>query len=606
MIALLAATTAGLARRLNPKAPAWMAVVAAALVSLVPAVVYQAVGGLESLLFAVLFNGILLAALADRAASRPMSVTTSLLCFLLFLTRPEGLVVWILVWLASWTWTRSIRAQLRAGIWFLVPVIVVELARLSYFHQWLPNSIVDKSGMPFSVSANLIGAEVSRFATAYWPLLGALTVVSVLTIVLRRWLAPLTMVLAVVIGLAVCEVAVTAGDNYPYERYLLPLLAPTAAVVVAGLSQLGWDETVTQKRQHRRRERSGLFRLRTLSVTLVIASLGGTWVTAYYHQEPGTTTGPMLNVGRGLSRVPSLFTPDRLSDHGDNYQYRLAKLLLRLARPGAVVATDEIGTVAYYTPFRVLDLYGLANARIAGLPGPPGTRADPSYVFAQHPTFFVFHLGGCLCSTIPDDAAYAGDARMFGYHLVALLPNAIPDYQSIPPVALLERNPAVKSVASLDAGLPAAVKQHETLPVPLSTALAPDLAATTVSGPTASQTAAAVLGLRSTFTAVKVGAIASIPLPSPHSDQCQLVATALSPGSSRSQSLTLSIVAPSSRAVLGTTTVEMGNEPTARTVALDLPATGPMVLRLGPGAQDETPVAQWAEPRIECGGTQPG
>ena len=105
MIALLAATTAGLARRLNPKAPAWMAVAAAALVALVPAVVYQAVGGLESLLFAVLFNCILLAALADRAVSRSMSVTTSILCFLLFLTRPEGLVVWILVWLASWTWT---------------------------------------------------------------------------------------------------------------------------------------------------------------------------------------------------------------------------------------------------------------------------------------------------------------------------------------------------------------------------------------------------------------------------------------------------------------------------------------------------------------------
>ena len=601
LIALLAATTAGLARRLNPRAPAWMAVVAAALVAFIPAVVYQAVGGLESLLFAVLVNGVLLAALADRAAPRSLSVITSVLSFLLFLTRPEGLVVWILVWLLSWTSARDVRSQVVAGLWFLVPTLAIELARLSYFHQWLPNSIVAKSGMPLSASAHLVGAEVSRFATEYWPLLGALTIVCVVTVIFRQWLTPLTMVLAVVIGLAATEVAVSAGDNYPYERYLLPLLAPAAAAVVGGLSQLGQVGAAATHSQRRHLGGSGMFRLRMLSATLVIVALAGTWVTAYRHQEPGTTTGPMLNIGRGLSRIPSLFISDRLSEHGGNYQYQLAKLLLRIGRPGEVVATDEIGTVAYYTSLRVVDLYGLADAHIAGLAGSPGSRSDPKYVFDQEPTFFVFHLGGCLCSTIPDDAAYASDARMFDYRLVALLPNIIPDYHGVPPVALLERIPGVKTVVSLDADLPAAAKQKESLPAQLSGTLAPDLAATKVFRPTASQSAAAILGLRGSFTALKVGATTTVSFPSPHRSHCQAVATALSPGSNQPQSLSLSIMGPSGQPSLSATTIGLGTNPVAKTVALDLPATGPAVLRLGPGAQDRTSVAQWAEPRIECG-----
>lgn len=602
LIATLAGTTAGFVRRLNPTAPRWMAVLAAALVALVPAVPYQAIGGLETLLFAVLLNCVLLAVLTDRLAGRPLSVTTTGLCFLAFLTRPEGLVLWILVWSVSWTWVRALRGQLVAAAWFVVPTVVVELARLAYFHQWLPNSIVAKSGMSFSTSAHLIWVEVSTFAGEYPPVLVALVVVCLGTLVLRRWRTPMTMVLVIVLGLALFEVALSAGANYPYERYLLPLLAPATAVVVAAFSRLGWGGSVARHVQRDRHRGLSLVRLRYVSVALVVATVAATWATAYTNQEPGTTTGPMLNVSRGVSRLPALFASDRLTDHGDNYQFQMANMLLHMGRPGDVVALNEVGTVAYYTPLRVLDLFGLGDAHIAQLPGVPGTRADPAYVFAQHPRFFAFRLGYCLCGTAPSDGVYSTDARMFGYQPVALVPDVIPDFDPLPPVMLLERNPRVASVSSLDTGLSAAEKQREGLPASLGPFITPDINETRVTRPNADQSAAAVLGLRGRFTAVRAGTTADILLPAARGAHCEAVATALSPGSSQPQSLTMSIKAPVWVApTTASTTAELGTGPGAQTVSLDLPSSGSYLLQLAPGPSFSVSTAQWAEPRIQCG-----
>ncbi len=145
--------------------------------------------------------------------------------------------------------------------------------------------------------------------------------------------------------------------------------------------------------------------------------LVGTFVTAYRHQQVGTTTANEFAVGRGLTAIPQLFAQDTLSDHGDNYQYGVAKLIDQVGHPHQVLATDEVGAVSYYTDLRIVDLYGLADRHIAERPGPPGSRVDPAYVFAQHPTFFSFRLTGCLCVALANDAVYLRDPRIFAYRL---------------------------------------------------------------------------------------------------------------------------------------------------------------------------------------------
>ncbi|MGH9120842.1 MAG: hypothetical protein ACRDYC_02685, partial [Acidimicrobiales bacterium] len=435
IVALLAGLTAALVRRLNPGAPTWMAAGAAALVAWVPATAYQAVGGLETELFSALLVGALLSMVVDAQARRPLSALTVGLCLALGLTRIEGALVFVVMWLVSWTWSRRPAGQGEAILRFAVPVLLVECARALWFGALVPNSVLAKSGLPSSVASRLVNHEMSNFAAAYWPVLVVVAGVLATVVAWRKAFPFLLIVLAPLAALAVFEVVVAAGDNYPYERYLLPLFAPLVAVAVVGVSRAGWPRVPSEHLWGWRRP----LRMRQASVAGVAAVLVLTFVTANLHQEPHTTTGDNLDVLRGLSRIPKLFTADRLSDHTWIYQYPLAELIRSLEQPGEVLAVDEPGILAYYTNVRIVDLYGLANAHIASLPGQPGKRADPNYLFAQGPTFFVDHLGSCgFCTGLVDDLAYVKDQRIWAYDLVALV---APKAGAQAAVAVLQRDP---------------------------------------------------------------------------------------------------------------------------------------------------------------------
>ncbi len=611
LVGVIGGTTARLVRRLNPAAPAWMAVGTAALAVAVPAIAYDAVAGLETLLFAALVNLVLLAFLTDWQRKRALGTATTVLCLLLAVTRPEGALVWVVLWGQTWLWSRHWRRQARAAAAFVAPMVVLELARLAYFGQALPNSIVAKEGQSGAVTRQLVRAEANRFATAYLPVLLLAGVVVVVVLAGRRWRSPVTALLPVVLGMGLVEVALSGGDNYPYERYLLPLLAPVAAIAVAGITQLGWDGAPSAPNassassalsalsaSDRRAER-----WRVASAVVVIAALLGTFATAYRHEQPGTTTGNALAVGRGLSRIPNLFAQDRLADHGDNYQFSLAGILNRLGQPHQVVATDEVGAVSYYTNLRVLDLYGLADAHIAHRPGPPGTRVDPTYVFAQQPAFFSFRLGGsCLCPGIGDDLAYTNDARLFAYRLVALVPEVIPDYHAVPPAALVQRDPSVTRVVSLDAVVPTADRALGTFPVGVERLITPDLHARTVSRPTAAQVAAAPLALRDTFTVLAPGRDVAVALPARVGAGCQVEVTAFSDGGA-TRTMSLAVTDPQGRSIAGSA-LQPSAAPMVRTVAVALPAEGSaavlhLAVAAGPGTE------RWAEPRVICRSSPP-
>jgi hypothetical protein len=594
LIAALAGTTAALARRINPRVPPWMAAAAGALVGLVPATIFHALGGLEVLLFGVLLNAVLLALLADRTSNRAMSWMTSGLCFLLFLTRPEGALVWGVAWCVAWAWQREVKAQLRSAAYFVVPVIAVEFGRLAYFHQLVPNSVVTKSGDSMSASVHLIRQEVHHFISAYAPLVVVVAVVSLLAIILWRRLTPIVAILPVLVALTLFEVAVSAGDNYPYERYLLPLLAPAAALAVGGLSQLGWRATTNPGARRPGRRLAGL---RVLSTVAVAATLGGTWVTAHRRQEAFTSTHSILAIGRAWPRISPLFSADRLAQHAGIYPYPLSDLLLRTAQPGDLLATDEPGILAYYTRVRILDIYGLANTHIARLPGAPGHRTDPDYLFGQRPKFFVDHPG------IPDDLVYTNDVRLLGYRLVAFVPDAP---TRAPVIALFERDPTISVVNSLDAAIPDAQRQVEVMPAPLANdfALTPGSTSAIIQ-PTPTQIEAGALALRTNFTALAAGASAQLALPPDAGTGCRAAVTALSPGSAVPQRLSLTLTSADPATKPTHVDVDLGTAAAAKAVAVDLPSNSSnashLSLNLGPGPGSAVSVAQWAEPRIVCG-----
>ena len=591
LVGALAGTTMRLVRRLAPAAPLWTAAGAGVVIVLLPAVAYFAVGGLETLLFVVLLNLTVLWFLTDCECRQPLSAATSVFFLLLALTRPEGLLLWVAAWALSWQWSRDVRRQLKASAWFLVPGGLLELGRLLYFHQFLPNSIVAKSGLPLSSSAKLAKAEALLFWRHYAPILAVALIVLVTCLVRRALPRIFRPVAVIVVVMAAFEIVTSSGDPYPYERYLFVVLPVTFALAVAGLCQVGWPSRGSPL-EDMAASRRRLFQW--VSTSCMIALFGVSLIAAFTTRERPATTGNDLNIARGLSHLHSLFSSDSLSKHSGRYHFSLAALLNRTQPSGSRIALDEIGTVAYYTHMHVLDLYGLADTRIARRPGIPGNRSAPKYVFAQDPRGIVLGFTGCLCLAFHDDIAYAQYPRMLNYHLVALI------YEGFAPGGLLyQREEDSATFASLDRAIPVDDRQIAVLPTTIEHVLDVQALLSVRShhgNPTPELRAGGVLAVRSFFTVITPGAAVSIQIDTVVRRTCTVHLTGLSPGSPVPQHLN-AVVTRSNGQILTSTSLALGAAPTIATSLLTFSVEGhtPLVLKVS-----GTRPAEWAEPFIDC------
>jgi hypothetical protein len=605
-IGLLAGFTMRLVRRLAPALPIVFGIFAAVLVAFVPATAYDAVGGLETLLFAALLAIFILYFLRNFESRKSLSVGSSTLCVLLALTRPEGILVWLSAWAISWLWQRAPRAQLSAAAWFVVPMVLLELGRVLYFHQLLPNTVIAKSGAPLAVSKHAARLELSHFAKDYWPILFLAVVVVAAALIRRRWI-PLLLPIIPVIGILFCfEIASSSSDNYPYQRYLFLTFPLWVAAAIAGTGSFGWPTAVRIKggddRRPVRRSAQGGNR-RIFSGAVVVLVVLGTFLSAYSHQDPGTTTNEALDVASGLSRIPNLFRQDALANHGGLYMIHLASLLNRIDPPGSLIALDEIGYVSYYSHDDVLDLYGLANTHIAHLPGLPGARSDPRYVFSLHPRHIAVRIVNCLCVGFPDDESYINSPAMFGYHLqffvysTALSGVSHTVVSNAVSAALFTENPTGSTIISLDNDIAQNQRQRTALPATLQTLLNSEIPTKQdVATPTRQLRAAGVIALRSAFTAVPAGASVILHVQHSPRSKCSVVATAYSPGSAQPQNLQLQVIGDTGKSDV--MRVSLGRTPNIESASLPLPKSGAVTIQLESLGADA--VAQWAEPRLEC------
>lgn len=131
--------------------------------------------------------------------------------------------------------------------------------------------------------------------------------------------------------------------------------------------------------------------------------------------------------------------------------HMLSAWLRQRARPGELIAMQEVGITAFYSGLRVLDTYGLADARVARAPGPPSGKAAAGYVFGQTPDFFVIRLAANgLRPGLLADRVYATHARMaFEYSLARFFPDARERR-----IAVFSRRPGLVSAESLQHMVP--------------------------------------------------------------------------------------------------------------------------------------------------------
>lgn len=399
---LITWVTAWFVRRGSP----WLAALVGLALALDGTIARWSQDGLETLFFATLV-AIATTTRVDELDDGRTGVASSLVFAGCALTRPEGLVLFGLSWLAGWTMAGSMRERVRRavveGLCFSVPVGAHVAWRLAYYGMPLPNTFYAKVGAS--------GAQVERglaYTAGFWatdraPLIvGAL--VALVATARSRW-RPADAWLLVVVAVWVAYVTAVGGDWMGPGRFYAPIVA--VLLVLVG------------RRVGARAAHGGAFagqRLRVLAaVAALVAFLSG--FTSHLSERANLEVErPLLDSRRTLA----LFLADS-------------------AEPDERLLTGEIGALAWFSGLYTLDLYGLIDPEIArrevetmgeGLPG--HEKADLDYSLSLEPTLIVIpglmqaimggHADPRLSAFVPADTGIDVPIEAFRFILVRPTP----------------------------------------------------------------------------------------------------------------------------------------------------------------------------------------
>ena len=384
LVAVLFAAFQATARALGPR-PTLVTLGAGVVLALIPSFVIWVVSGLENSLLAatVAVLGAILAraAVSGRLLSPWVGVAAGLAAALAALTRPDGLIyagaypIVVLLFLRRAALGRSLGAIALGLAAFAVPAGTYLAWRVVTFGEVLPNTALAKSqGLPAAEDLNRPAELVSYLG--WLPLaLGAGVVGAVLTRSgpFRRGLLSLL----VLLGLALASFVVLEPDWMAQLRFATPVWAMSALVVAVAVVRIirlaGWRGRVAA----------------VLVAGVVVVGSGG-FVVDHVQRFRASPTVPMCLVAS---------TGGAIQGYAD---------VLGL-RSGSVLVPD-IGGVALTTRMQVVDMVGLADARIARYwrdDDMPGLR---DHVFDEaRPTFLTSHSVWSVHSGLLEDPRLARD-----------------------------------------------------------------------------------------------------------------------------------------------------------------------------------------------------
>ncbi len=358
-----------LARRVLLRWPT-LALLAASLVAVNPYHASWAGAGLETTLFSTLLAASALP-LVGVETTRWRFVAASTLALLLALTRPEGVLLYlVLVAGAAAAATGDSRTRVRTLVpglaLFFVLGATYFLARWSYFGDLLPNTFHAKSA--FSANhfrrglAYLGGFVANPFVLCAVPLVAAGAWAAV-----RRRLHLLVALPLAVLAMAVAE----GGDGLPMYRFVVPALPYLAVLAALGVEVAG-----------QRFGRGGLLLSGALATVVCLLSF-----------RPNRDSQMLHYVYQRDFEVPAWSAAGRA--------------LGRAFPPNTTLAAVPIGALGYYSNLPVIDMVGLTDRTVARAPvanlgaGWAGhEKHDGPYVVSRRPE--VILLGNVYVDTRPE------------------------------------------------------------------------------------------------------------------------------------------------------------------------------------------------------------
>lgn len=336
------------------------------------------IGALETPLFTALLVFALVAVLQCRIA------TAAALLFLAAITRPEGLVFFV-VFVAA----LAVARDRPRGTWprallpFAIPYAAFELWRIWYYHALLPNTYYDKTGGTLVHNLDAGFGYVGAFAQSLFGrasagsssidrLAGVLVVACAVVLMLRvRRSRQLAISLAAAwVGIGLVDVAWEGGDWMPGFRFIVPLVPFMVILLWTGFGT-AWPAMA--RRLHPGRPARA-------AAALAVACLGCVAATSVAQAHTVEWQLPWLRP----------ITTSRDLAGGGPYQ-SVARWVSAHVPRGSLVAIEEAGKIPYLNEnVRFLDLFGLTDTHLARAPGePPFGKMDDAYVLSRAPAFAV-------------------------------------------------------------------------------------------------------------------------------------------------------------------------------------------------------------------------
>jgi len=340
------------------------------LAALSPTLAVWATGGLETSLFcAFVIWGVWLAAEGLEAGHLPLAAA-----FLLgaaALTRPEGILVGVVVW--AFTAPARFRSEVPARRWilatgsFAIVVVTYWAWRTWYYHALLPNT--------FQAKVGATGSQALRglaYAKDFLLECGSWTVVALACGVrLARRRPAVRVITAVALAYGAYVIAI-GGDAMPMYRFFAPLVCLAAllaaASVAAFIAEGGRGSGATEGERRRAAIATGV---------VAVWAVACTW--------PGF-----------LGRSHDFLEQDQREVEAWR---QIGEWFRGHAEPGESIAVVPAGVLPYTSGLVAIDMLGITDRVVARHPidgmgtAPAGhERSDPGSILARRPTYVLLGI----------------------------------------------------------------------------------------------------------------------------------------------------------------------------------------------------------------------
>lgn len=356
-------------RKLLPNRP-WFSSIAALLLVTSPSFAIYAVSGLETAMFACLL--VLAIRLFLHEESSPSCFQWSwLVLFLLTLTRPEGLLFFVLFAAAKFLPERKVR---RLAVWalpYLVLLTVYLVWKQTYFGALLPNTFYAKTGRGmYQIMGGLF------YTYSYFKSYGGIMALVLALLPLIAWpdLKPTqqkTVGLLLVSFAAWVAYSVYKGhDPLPSFRFFVLVLPVTLLLITRGL-------VVLHEAMGKLNMKNGWCTRAATAMTVLIVGLllFQNLVVTYL----STTSKPQMREYQ-----------IQIAGMDARHEFiPMGRALKKIAPADARIAVIDAGAIPYYSGLYTIDRWGLIDTHIARRKGggKVGEKFDASYVLSKRPEF---------------------------------------------------------------------------------------------------------------------------------------------------------------------------------------------------------------------------